>query len=122
MNCHDLIQRYWAAANARDWASFATLHCADVVYEVPQTRERVRGLDAYLEFNQTWPGAWRAHVLQVIAQEQQGMSVIDFVVNGQSATGISVFELRDGLIARITDYWPEPYEPPARNTARIERY
>ena len=48
---HDLIATYWAAAEARDWDAFAALMADDVVYEAPQTRERVRGRDAYLRFN-----------------------------------------------------------------------
>jgi len=36
--------------------------------------------------------------------------------------GISFFDLRDGRIARITDWWPDSYEPPARATDKIERY
>jgi len=27
-----------------------------------------------------------------------------------------------GLIARITDFWPDPYEPPARRVGLAERY
>ena len=27
-----------------------------------------------------------------------------------------------GLIARITDFWPEPYDPPARRVGLAERY
>ena len=33
--------------DARDWDAWAMLMSPDVVYEVPQTRERIRGRDAY---------------------------------------------------------------------------
>jgi len=116
------VQRYWALANARDWAGFGSLLGEDIVYEVPQTRERVRGRAAYVEFNSTWPGAWCARVDSVIAEDQKAVSVITFTVDGESMTGISFFELQDQLIVRITDYWPDPYEPPPRMTSVIERY
>jgi len=35
------------------WAGL--LHPA-VVYEIPQSRERIRGRDRYLQFNQEYPG------------------------------------------------------------------
>lgn len=119
---HDLVERYWASANRRDWDSFAALLHPQVLYEVPQTRERVRGREAYLEFNRTWPGAWVAEVLQIVADGSSAVSRIHFHVDGQVMTGITFFELQDGLLAKITDYWPEDYEPPARMTAVIERY
>jgi ketosteroid isomerase-like protein len=118
----DTIQRYWSSANRRDWAAFAALLDAEVLYEVPQTRERVRGREAYLEFNRTWPGAWVAEVRQIVADADSAVSHIDFHVDGEVMTGISFFALRDGLITKITDYWPEAYEPPARMTPVIERY
>jgi SnoaL-like domain len=39
---------YWAAAEARDWDAFVKLLAVDVVYQGPQTRERVRGRAALL--------------------------------------------------------------------------
>jgi hypothetical protein len=36
-------------------------------------------------------------------------------------TGISIFELRAGLISRVTDYWPEAYDPPPRSTPHLKR-
>lgn len=42
-DANEVVTAYWAAANARDWGSFRDLLAEDVVYEGPQTRERVRG-------------------------------------------------------------------------------
>jgi ketosteroid isomerase-like protein len=122
VNAHDLVLAWWRAANARDWEAFAALHAEDVVYEVPQTRERVRGRANYVEFNRSWPGAWVAEVQRVVAEGEHAVSWIHFLVDGQTMTGICFFDFKDGLVSRITDWWPEPYEPPARMTDKIERY
>jgi hypothetical protein len=38
-------------------------------------------------------------------------------------TGISFFRLSPrNRIAQVTDYWPEPYEPPPRASRFVERY
>ncbi|HEV2240142.1 MAG TPA: nuclear transport factor 2 family protein [Streptosporangiaceae bacterium] len=50
-DAHEIVAAYWAAAEARDWARFGGLVAEDVVYEAPQTRERVRGREAYVRFN-----------------------------------------------------------------------
>jgi ketosteroid isomerase-like protein len=118
----DIVRRYWALANARDWAGFGALLAPDVVYEVPQTRERVRGRDPYVEFNRTWPGAWHVEITELIAQPDRAVSVTAFHVDGQTMTGICFFECRDGLITRLTDWWPGNYDPPPRQTSVIERW
>ena len=119
---HELIESYWRYANARDWPAFGALLAESIVYELPQTHERVRGRDAYIEFNATYPGEWRAEVVQIIAEDSRAVSNMAFKIGAETATAISFFELEDGRITRIVDYWPEPYEPPLRNTSHIERY
>jgi hypothetical protein len=32
------------------------------------------------------------------------------------------FEFADGLITRVTDFWPEPYEPPRGREHLVERW
>lgn len=127
MNSRELIIRYWETLNARDWAGFAETLAEDLVYEVPQTRERVRGKEHYLEFNQTYPGDWTIEIVRVVADasmadESQAAGQILFRDGDQTLTGISFFRLRNGKIQHITDFWPEPYEPPERMSRGVERY
>lgn len=122
MNAQNVVERYWQLANARDWVGFGELLSPDVVYDMPQTRERLIGRDNYLGFNRTYPGQWRAELLQVIAQDDRAVSVVAMHSNGGIETGITFFEFKEGLITRLTDHWPAPYEPPPRMTEVIERY
>lgn len=125
------VRRFWQAANARDWAAFAELLADNIVYEVPQTRERVRGRPAYLTFNRTWPGDWEAELLRVVGggkgEGDQAVSEIAFHLRQadgvRTETGISFFEFdAAGRICRIVDHWPAPYEPPPRACDCIERF
>lgn len=115
------IERFWHTANTRDWAAFAALLHPDMVYLVPQTRERAAGRAAFVEVFRTWPGDWQAQLQLLIAEPASAVSTIRFVVEGEAATGISFFELRDGLVIRITDYWPADYEPPERASHHLQR-
>ena len=121
MDNQQRIYRYLETLNARDWVAFATLLHEDVIYEVPQTRERVRGREAYLDFNQTFPGDWTLQAVRVIADALRGCAEISFQVSNQAMPAIAFFEFQDGLIVRITDYWPDRYEPPARASKFVER-
>jgi ketosteroid isomerase-like protein len=115
------IETYFQTLNARDWTGFAAILHSNVVYELPQTRERVRGREAYLDFNITFPGDWTIEVSRVIADDVRGAAEIVLRVDSQAMPALVFFEFTDGLIVRITDYWPESYEPPVRVSKFVER-
>jgi ketosteroid isomerase-like protein len=122
-SAHDVVAAYWAAAEARDWAAFGALLADDVVYRGPQTRERVRGRDAYVRFNvEGFPGEWHITVQRIVGADPHAASWIEFTGPDGTQTGLCFFELADGRIVRITDFWPEPYELPASRTHLVERY
>ena len=117
-----LVERFFAALNARDWDGLAGVLHPEVVYEVPQTRERVCGRLGYVDFNRTFPGNWSLEVTRIVADERGAAAEAGFLVDGEAALNLAFFEFRDGLIARVTDFWPEPYEPPRRESGFVERY
>ena len=121
MTNHQKIETYFQTVNARDWTGFAAVLHPDVVYELPQTRERVRGHEAYLDFNITFPGDWTLEIVRVIADDARGAAEIILRIDAQAMPAVVFFEFADGLIARITDYWPESYEPPVRVSRFVER-
>lgn len=118
-----VIADYWAAADARDWAAFGSLLADDLVYEVPQTRERIRGRATYVRFNADYPGDWHIVVQRVIASDGEAVSWIDFIAGGTAQIGITFFRLDvSGSICSISDFWPEPYTPPPGREHLVESY
>ncbi|HYA00836.1 MAG TPA: nuclear transport factor 2 family protein [Candidatus Binatia bacterium] len=124
VDVHAAVASYWAAADARDWGRFADLLAPDVLYEMPQSRERVQGRAAYLRFNvEGFPGDWRITVERIVAEGRHAASRIRLSEPAGVGIGITFFELDDaGRIARITDYWPEPYDPPRDRAHLVERF
>jgi SnoaL-like domain len=116
-----LILQHWDLANARRWSEFGQLLHPQLHYEAPQTREYIESGGGYLEMFSTWPGDWTAAVKHLVCEQSKAICIIDFVVGRETMTGISIFELDGALISRVTDYWPEPYEPPARSTPHMKR-
>ncbi|WP_298323196.1 nuclear transport factor 2 family protein [Haloactinopolyspora sp.] len=118
----EIVTTYWNAADARDWDTFATTLADDVVYTLPQTRERIRGKSAYVQFNAEYPGAWRLTVQRLVAVGDEAASWVDFRVGDEQMIGVTFFRLVDGKIVDVTDVWPEPYEPPPGREHLVERY
>lgn len=119
------VERYWSAAGHRDWDAFAATLADEVVYDLPQTRERVRGKERYLTFNQEYPGDWRVRVERIVADPdgRQAAARTLFTVGERDMPAVHFFTFdAQGLICEITDFWPEPYEPPAGREHLVERY
>jgi hypothetical protein len=112
---------FWAAAEARDWSAFGALLADDIVYELPQTRERIRGKASYLRFNVEYPGAWRLTVRRVVGEQRQAATWCDFVTDGESGEALTFFEFgEDRLITTITEFWPAAYDPPPGREHLVE--
>lgn len=118
----ELILQHWHYANHRNWQAFSALLSPQLYYEVPQTREYVESGIGYTEMFRTWPGEWKVTIVNLICENDKAVCVIDFAVDEVKMTGISIFEIHQGLIVKVTDYWPEPYEPPQRQTPYLKRY
>jgi len=118
----ELVERFIASLEARDWAAWAALLHPEVVYELPQSRERIRGRDRYLEFNREYPGDWHLRPKVMIADDHYGVAWFEWRAGGSSDDGMAFFEFAGGLITRVTDFWPEPYEPPPGREHLVERW
>jgi SnoaL-like domain len=118
---HALISAHWRLANERKWEEFAALLHPDLRYEVPQTREYISSAEGYVDMFHTWPGDWKAEVQDLVCEEAKAISIIEFKVGKEVMTGITVFSVAQDKIAAVTDYWPEPYEPPQRVSSFLKR-
>ncbi len=107
MSTQDLIERFFTTLEARDWDAWVQTVHPDVVYVVPQTRERARGRDTYLRFNREFPGDWHLRPKLVLADDEHG---------------VIWYAARYGLIASVTDFWPAPYDPPPGREHLVERW
>lgn len=117
------VERKWrACSQPGDWMELGKLYHEDAVIEWPQSGERIIGRDSIVAVHRNRPGGPPTVTTRRIIgsgglwfSEQLG----DY--GGQVFCGSSIFELRDGKIARETDYFGERFEPPAWRAAWVER-
>jgi len=118
-----LARTFLASLEARDWAAWEDLMTPDVVYELPQSRERIRGRAAYRTFNETYPGEWQLSPKVVIGDAQRAVVWFAWRLNDEAGDAQVFFDFNAaGKISTVTDFWPEPYEPPARPEGLVERW
>jgi ketosteroid isomerase-like protein len=116
-----LGRTYLELLEARDWEGWAELLHEGVVYDMPQTRERISGRASFLAFNQTYPGEWHLTPKVVIADDERAVVWFDWRMGEESGESQTFLEIEEGRITRVTDFWPEAYEPPER-AVPVERY
>lgn len=116
---HDYIERL----ENRDWYGLTGLLHPDVVYRMPQTREIVRGREAYLRWNQEYPDVWHLRLVEAYGDDIGGAARLDVKIDGESGTTPALVFVRiaDGLLVEITDFWPTPYDPPPGREHLVER-
>jgi hypothetical protein len=119
----EVARAYAERLEARDWKAVAALLAHDVVYEMPQTRERITGRDKFLQFNVEYPGDWHLGVRRLVADGRHAALWLDVNVGAEKMDACVWVDVSgDGLIERVTDFWPEAYAPPDGREHLTERY
>jgi len=62
-----------------------------------------------------------AEIQHMVCEEAKAISIIEFKIGTEVMTGITVFRVAQDKITLVTDYWPEPYEPPQRMSSFLKR-
>ena len=118
-----LVERFWAAMGENDWRAVAGLFTDGFVLEWPQSGELIRGRDGFVAVNEQYPaaGRWRFAVHRIVADDDGAASDVSVTDGAIDARVQTFFEIRDGRIARIVEFWPEPFEPAAWRAPLVER-
>lgn len=119
----DLIARYYAAFNAGDWEGMLGGLTDDVAHDINQGG-RVTGKAAFRYFLGHMERCYRERLEDIVIMAKGDRAAAEFVVHGEylatdeglpPATGQrytlpagAFFEVRDGLIARVTVYYNLP--------------
>jgi steroid delta-isomerase-like uncharacterized protein len=116
------IHRYYDAFNRRDWQAMLDCLCEDVVHDLNQGA-RETGRQAFAAFLQRMDASYREQLrdIVVMAADDGARAAAEYVVHGQYLRadeglppangqtyvlpGGAFFELRDGRIARVTNYY-----------------
>ncbi len=118
-----LVERFWEAMRRNDWGAAGRLLHDEFVLTWPQSGERVRGRGNFVEVNAGYPaaGPWRFTVHRIVADDAGVASDVGVTDGAVEARAVSFFDVRDGLIWRVTEFWPDPFPPAAWRARWVER-
>jgi ketosteroid isomerase-like protein len=118
-----VVAEFWRRMASNDFASVAAVLAPDFVLEWPQSRERIRGVERFIAMNAEYPahGPWVFTVHRVVGGACDAVSDVSVTDGVQTARAVSFFTVAGGRIARMTEFWPEPFAPAAERAHLTER-
>jgi ketosteroid isomerase-like protein len=107
----ELAREFWRLMATNDFACVGEVLSADFVLEWPQSKERIRGAQNFARMNREYPahGLWRFTINRIVDGETEAVSDVSVTDGVQTGRAISFFSVAAGKVARIVEFWPEPY-------------
>ncbi len=126
----ELAEKYRTALEAGDMSALSRLlideTTDDFVEEWPQSGERIVGRDAVIKLGEGYEQATGSAPKSTFRRMVGGgdIYVLEATIDYGDGTPVSyvgIAELRDGKIAKITEYFANPFEAPAWRAGLVER-
>ena len=118
-----IAREFWERMRSNDFGSVAPLLADDFVLEWPQTRERIRGAANFVRMNADYPahGPWRFTIHRLVGNAREAVSDVGVSDGVLDVRALTFFEIADGRVRRIVEWWPEPYAAPAGRAHLVEK-
>jgi hypothetical protein len=115
------LKRHWDASDANDFEAEHEIYREDAVLEYPQSGERIRGRHNIQESRSVQPNKKRFAVQRMIGSGDLWVTEFTLSYDGRPSYVVSIMEFRDGLVAKETQYFTDPFEPGPSRAHLVER-
>jgi ketosteroid isomerase-like protein len=115
------LERHWNASDAGDFEAEHDIYREDAILEYPQSGERIRGRHNISESRRLQPNRKRFTVRRIVGSGDLWVSEFVLSYDGAPSHTVSIMEFRDGLVARETQYFADPFDPAPSRAALVER-
>ncbi|MFF1837419.1 nuclear transport factor 2 family protein [Streptomyces sp. NPDC058231] len=114
------LDRHWAASAAGEQDAEHEIYHDDVITDYPQSGERIHGRRNLQALRSHHPAKLTFTVRRILGSGNLWISeyVIDY--DGKPASTISIMEFHDGKVAHETQYFADPFTPPAWRAKWVE--
>lgn len=118
----DIVREFWRLMATNDFASVKQVLADTFVLEWPQSNERIRGPENFARMNAEYPthGLWSFSIKRLVASSSEVVTRVAVTDGEQAAEAISFFQVAEGKVIRLVEYWPESYAPPGNRAHLTE--
>lgn len=114
------LERHWAASEAGDYEVEHELYQDDAVLEYPQSGERIRGRPNIQAARAHHPAKRQFRIDRILGGGDLWVTEYVITYDGKPLNTVSIMEFHDGKVMRETQYFAEPFEPPAYRAGLVE--
>lgn len=115
------LDQHWAASDASDFELEHRIYHEDAVLEYPQSGERTRGRRNIQSQRASQPSNKRFAVRRIVGGGDLWITEFILTYDGKPSYTVSIMEFRDDKVARETQYFADPFAPPASRAQWVER-
>ena len=115
------LTRHWAASDSGDFDVEHEIYEDDAVLDYPQSGERIRGRRGIQESRMAQPSKKRFTVRRMRGCGSLWVSEVVIAYDAQPSYVVSIMEFAGQKVVRETQYFAEPFEPPAWRAQWVER-
>ena len=119
----EVVREFWRVIATNEFTAVGAVLASEFMLEWPQSRERIRGAERFVRMNAEYPahGRWSFTINRLLGGASEAVSDVTVSDGGQAARAISFFEVSQGKIVRLVEFWPEPYQAPPNRAHLVER-
>jgi hypothetical protein len=115
------LERHWDASDASDYEVEHEIYWEDAVLEYPQSGERIRGRRNIRESRFVQPNSKRFKVRRIIGSGDLWVTEFVLSYDGVPSYAVSIMELREGAVAKETQYFADRFDPAPSRAHLVER-
>jgi hypothetical protein len=118
----EALERHWEASRAGDQDAEHEIYHDDAIVEYPQSAERICGRSRVQALRSQHPARPSEFVVRRIIGGGD-LWVTEYVIayDGRRFNTVSLMEFQAGKVVRETQYFAEPFEPPAWRSQLVEQ-
>jgi hypothetical protein len=113
------LERHWS--DITDQEILHEIYHEDVVVEFPQSGERIRGLANLRAMQAVYPAGLSGTLRRIRGSGTLWTTEGVVTYDGTPVHTVAILEFRGGKVAHETDYFGDPWEPPAWRSQWVER-
>jgi SnoaL-like domain len=115
------LERHWNASDANDFDVEHEIYREDAVLHYPQSGERIHGRRNIQESRFVQPNKKRFTVQRIMGSGDLWVTEFVLAYDGVPSYAVSIMEFREGLVARETQYFADPFDPAPSRAHLVER-
>ncbi len=117
----EALEQHWAASATGNQDAEHEIYHDEAIVEYPQSGERIRGRCNVQALRSQHPARPSGFVVRrIVGGGDLWLTEYVITYDGHRVNTVSIMEFREGKVMRETQYFAEPFEPPAWRTRWVE--